>query len=154
MSADDTTAAVEPQPFWRVKTLEQMTALEWESLCDGCGKCCLLKFIDQDSGEVDYTDVACRLLDLGTGRCGDYPNRHSRVKGCIRLTPATVRRSDWLPTSCAYRLIAEGSDLAWWHPLVSGDRETVHRAGVSIRGRAVPERRAGNPEHRIVTWPR
>ncbi len=142
------------EPFWRRKTLAEMTRGEWESLCDGCAKCCLDKLEDDDTGEISYTEVACRLLDLGTCRCTDYANRKRFVPDCVVLTPRTVGRLTWLPPSCAYRLISEGKDLAWWHPLVSGDPETVHRAGVSVRGRAVPEAVAGDLEDHIVHWPK
>ncbi len=141
------------EPFWRRKTLAEMTRGEWESLCDGCAKCCLDKLQDDDTGEISYTEVACRLLDLGTCRCTDYANRKRFVPDCVVLTPRTVARLTWLPSSCAYRLISEGRDLEWWHPLVSGDPETVHRAGVSVRGRAVPEAVAGDLEDHIVHWP-
>ena len=141
------------EPFWRRKTLAEMTRGEWESLCDGCAKCCLDKLQDDDTGEISYTEVACRLLDLGTCRCTDYANRKRFVPDCVVLTPRMVARLTWLPSSCAYRLISEGRDLAWWHPLVSGDPETVHRAGVSVRGRAVPEAVAGDLEDLIVHWP-
>ena len=141
------------EPFWRRKTLAEMTRGEWESLCDGCAKCCLDKLEDDDTGEISYTEVACRLLDLGTCRCTDYSNRTRFVPDCVVLTPRTVARLTWLPSSCAYRLISEGKDLEWWHPLVSGDPETVHRAGVSVRGRAVPEAVAGDLEDHVVRWP-
>jgi len=141
------------EPFWRRKTLAEMTRGEWESLCDGCAKCCLAKLQDDDTGEISYTEVACRLLDLGTCRCTDYSNRTRFVPDCVVLTPRTVARLTWLPSSCAYRLISEGKDLEWWHPLVSGDPETVHRAGVSVRGRAVPEAVAGDLEDHVVRWP-
>lgn len=141
------------EPFWRRKTLAEMTRGEWESLCDGCAKCCLAKLEDDDTGEISYTEVACRLLDLGTCRCTDYANRKRFVPDCVVLTPRTVARLTWLPSSCAYRLISEGKDLEWWHPLVSGDPETVHRAGVSVRGRAVPEAVAGDLEDHVVRWP-
>ncbi|MCZ6607308.1 MAG: YcgN family cysteine cluster protein [Alphaproteobacteria bacterium] len=141
------------EPFWRRKTLAEMTRGEWESLCDGCAKCCLAKLEDDDTGEISYTEVACRLLDLGTCRCTDYSNRTRFVPDCVVLTPRTVARLTWLPSSCAYRLISEGKDLEWWHPLVSGDPETVHRAGVSVRGRAVPEAVAGDLEDHVVRWP-
>ncbi len=141
------------EPYWRTKTLEEMTRAEWEALCDGCARCCLLKLEDEDTGEIAYTDIACRLLDTGTCRCTRYRQRLRLVPECVDLTPEQVRRLGWLPSTCAYRLLAEGRDLAWWHPLVSGDPETVHKAGISVRGRVVPERRGDDPEERIVTWP-
>ena len=141
------------KPFWQRKTLSEMTVEEWESLCDGCAKCCLLKLEDVDTGEIDYTDIACRLLDLGTCRCTDYPARSRLVPDCVVLTPDRVGDLGWMPTSCAYRLISEGSDLPAWHHLVSGDPETVHLAGASVRGRVVPEDRGDDPEDRIVEWP-
>jgi uncharacterized cysteine cluster protein YcgN (CxxCxxCC family) len=139
--------------FWQTKRLEQMTAAEWESLCDGCGRCCLHKLRDDDTGALSFTNVACRLLNLESCRCSRYAVRHRYVPDCVSLTPATVREIDWLPPSCAYRRLAEGKDLAWWHPLVSGDPETVHAAGISARGRAINERRAGPLEEYIVDWP-
>ena len=127
------------QAFWRHKTLAEMTAQEWESLCDGCAQCCLIKLEDDDTGELFHTKLACRLLDLGSCRCADYPNRHKLVSDCIHLTPENAGSLDWLPQSCAYRLVAEGRDLFWWHPLVSGDPSTVREAGVSVRGFARSE---------------
>jgi|YNPMSStandDraft_1061717.scaffolds.fasta_scaffold10835_1 uncharacterized cysteine cluster protein YcgN (CxxCxxCC family) len=140
-------------PFWRRKTLAQMTRAEWESLCDGCGRCCLHKLRDADTGRLHHTNVACRLLDLHACRCSDYAHRQARVPDCVRLTPARVARLDWLPSSCAYRLLQEGKDLPPWHPLVCGDPEAVHRAGASVRGRAVPERAAGRLVDHVVRWP-
>ncbi len=122
------------QPFWLEKTLEEMSASEWESLCDGCGRCCLIKLEDDETGQVHYTDVGCRLLDCASCRCSDYAHRQERVPDCVRLTPAIVRSIGWLPPTCGYRLVAEGRDLASWHPLKSGTRDSVHRAGISVRG--------------------
>lgn len=122
-------------PFWKTKSLEEMDSAEWESLCDGCGRCCLVKLEDEDSGDIHYTDIGCKLLDDFGCRCRDYPNRQAQVPDCVRLTPEAVRTLGWLPPSCGYRLVAEGRDLYWWHPLVSGDPETVHAAGVSVRKR-------------------
>jgi hypothetical protein len=127
-------------PFWKMKTLEEMTREEWESLCDGCAQCCLHKLQDEDTGEILVTPVACKLLDLNTCRCGDYRRRHKRVPGCLQLNPGLVHKLTWLPPTCAYRLVAEGKDLENWHPLVSGDPESVHRAGISLRDRAISER--------------
>lgn len=121
--------------FWRDKQLEDMTATEWEALCDGCGKCCLSKLEDEDTGDIYWTSVACRLFDCTACRCLDYPGRLAKVDDCIGLTPQNVRTISWLPSTCAYRLVAEGRDLYWWHHLVSGSRETVHEAGISMRGR-------------------
>ncbi len=126
-------------PFWKVKPLAAMSREEWESLCDGCGRCCLNKLEDEDTGEFHYTKTACKLLDLGTCRCTDYPNRAARVPDCVTLTPATVGQLGWLPQTCAYRLLDEGKELPWWHPLVSGDADTVREAGISVSGKAYSE---------------
>lgn len=126
--------------YWERVPLAEMTAEEWEALCDGCGRCCALKLEDEDTGEVHYTDIACRLFDDRTCRCGNYPLRKQLVAGCVVLTMANLPEvSEWLPESCAYRLLFVGERLRDWHPLISGDPESVHRAGVSIRGRTVPE---------------
>ena len=128
------------RPFWETTDLADMTRAQWESLCDGCGRCCVLKLEDADTGEVHYTDIACRLFDDATCRCGNYALRRQLVKGCVILTPESLPRvADWLPKTCAYRRLHEGRGLAEWHPLVSGDPESVHRAGISLRGRTVPE---------------
>ena len=121
--------------FWKTKTLEEMSNAEWESLCDGCARCCLEKLEDEDTGKIYFTHVSCKLLDAGLCACKDYQNRSDQVPDCVRLTPENVRTLNWLPPSCGYKLVAEGRDLYWWHPLISGDPNTVHEAGVSVRGR-------------------
>ena len=141
------------EPFWKTKRLEEMDTDEWESLCDGCAKCCLLKLEDVDTGELAFTEVACRLLDLGACTCTDYPNRSVRVPDCLQVTPELAGTANWLPSTCAYKLLAEGKELPWWHPLVSGDPETVHAAGISVRHRVIHESQRIDPEDYIVTWP-
>jgi uncharacterized protein len=143
---------VEP-PFWQVKPLGEMTSAEWESLCDGCGRCCLNKLENENSGEIFHTDVACRLLDPDTCRCASYEDRKRFVPDCQILTHQNLKRYPWLPSTCAYRLLAEGGSLYWWHPLVSGDPETVHEAGISVRGRTVSERDTDDLENHVVSWP-
>jgi uncharacterized protein len=143
-------------PFWRSKTLAEMTPAEWESICDGCGRCCLNKLEDEDTGRVYYTDVGCRLLDGATCKCKDYRNRSTLVPDCIRLSPDNVRTIKWLPPTCGYRLLARGHDLYWWHPLVSGDPSTVHAAGISVCGRVGASEQdvvIEDYEDHIVTWP-
>jgi uncharacterized cysteine cluster protein YcgN (CxxCxxCC family) len=143
-------------PFWKQKSLAEMSDGEWESLCDGCGRCCLVKLEDEDDGTIHFTDIGCRLLDGATCRCHDYANRTARVDDCVRLTPGNLTELNWLPPTCAYRLLANGGDLYWWHPLVSGDAETVHAAGISVRARvfadedALPEDQLAD---HIVSWP-
>jgi uncharacterized protein len=122
-------------PFWKRKTLHEMTGTEWESLCDGCGKCCLSKLEDEDTGEIHWTTVGCRLFDAKRCRCRDYTNRLDKVTDCVQLTPDNVATISWLPATCAYRMLAEGKELEWWHPLVSGRRSSVHEAGISVRGK-------------------
>jgi uncharacterized protein len=129
------------RPFWQTKRLTEMSAAEWESLCDGCGRCCLNKLEDEDTGHIVLTAVACKLLDLKTCRCSDYENRQLEVPDCIRLTPETVGKLTWLPSTCAYRLIQEGRDLPSWHPLKTGDPTSVHTAGISVGRFARSERR-------------
>ncbi|APH57874.1 putative cytosolic protein [Granulibacter bethesdensis] len=143
----------EAPPFWKTKRLTELTREEWESLCDGCGRCCLHKLRDEDTEELAFTNVSCRLLDTQSCRCTSYATRFRKVPDCISLTPALVEEIDWLPPSCAYRIVLNGKDLPWWHPLVSGDPETVHQAGISVRGRAIDERVAGPLEDYIVSWP-
>ena len=145
--------ADEALPFWKRKTLTQMTKREWESLCDGCGKCCVNKLEYEETGEVVQTNTCCRLLDTHTCQCSDYKNRKAIVPDCIQLSPDVVAEMDWLPHSCAYRLVLQGRDLFWWHPLVSGDPETVHDAGVSARGKVISELEAGDlTEHVLDDW--
>jgi len=140
-------------PFWKTTPLEAMTPAQWESLCDGCGRCCLHKLRDDETEALAYTEVACRLLDTASCRCSDYAGRRRKVPDCVQLTAAQVTAIDWLPPSCGYRLVAEGRELFWWHPLVSGRAETVHEAGVSVRGKVVSERVAGALEDHVVRWP-
>jgi uncharacterized cysteine cluster protein YcgN (CxxCxxCC family) len=136
--------------FWEEKSLDRMSRAEWESLCDGCGKCCVHKLEDEETGELHPTNVACRLLDRRTGRCSDYRRRRVYVPECVRLTPAKLDELDWLPSTCAYRLLANGEPLPEWHPLITGDPESVHRAGQSVRGWTVSEDDAGDLEHHLV----
>ena len=126
--------------FWATVPMASLTRPEWEALCDGCGKCCLNKLEDEETGEVELTRVACRLLDDATCQCSKYPTRHQYVPECIVLTPETIKKNlYWLPRTCAYRLVHFGRPLPGWHPLISGDPESVHRAGVSVRGMTISE---------------
>ena len=134
------------EPFWRTKTLAQMTATEWESLCDGCGLCCLVRFEDDDTDEIIPTRVHCKRFDPQACVCTNYAERHEHVPDCVKLTPGNIEALPWMPLSCAYRRVNEGRDLADWHPLVSGDPESVHRAGVSIRGQTLNESVLAQPE--------
>lgn len=125
--------------FWEDRPLEALDRAQWEALCDGCGKCCVHKLEDEETGDLHPTNVACKLLDRHNGRCTDYRHRRAYVPDCVRLTPRLARTLDWLPETCAYRLRAHGQPLPGWHPLVSGDPESVHRAGMSTRGWTVSE---------------
>ena len=141
-------------PFWERKSLEEMDGSEWEALCDGCGRCCLQKLEDEESGEVFYTDLACKLYDLERGGCKDYQQRLGRVDTCIKLTVELIPQFFWLPKTCAYRLLAEGFELPCWHPLISGNNESVKEASYSIVGRAVSELFVDEDvwEERVITW--
>ena len=134
------------KPFWQRKKLDQMTAAEWESLCDGCGLCCLIRFEDEETGEVIPTRVACKLLDQHLCRCKDYVNRKAHVPDCIKLTPWNIDALAWMPPSCAYRRLHEGRGLPSWHPLITGDPDSAHKAGVSIRDQTVSEDSLADPE--------
>lgn len=145
---------VSQRPFWQRKTLAEMTEAEWESLCDGCGRCCLHRLEDEDTGEVHTTCVACKLLDTHSCRCSDYPHRKQKVPDCIQLTPEDAAGFAWLPRTCAYRILAEGGQLPSWHPLVSGDPDSVHKAGISVQDKVISETEVDPDdfEDHIVIW--
>ncbi|WP_171982525.1 YcgN family cysteine cluster protein [Sphingomonas sp. LM7] len=136
--------------FWEDTPLAKLDRAQWEALCDGCGKCCVHKLEDEETGELHATNVACRLLDRRMGRCSDYRHRHAYVSECVRLNASNVVGIEWLPSTCAYRLRAEDKQLPDWHYLVSGDPESVHAAGQSTRGWTISEDDAGDFEHHLV----
>jgi uncharacterized protein len=141
--------------FWTKIKLADMSDSQWESLCDGCGKCCLIRLQDEDTGDIHTTDVSCKLLDGASCRCSNYANRHDFVPDCVKLTPQNMGELSWLPKTCAYRLVAEDKPLFDWHPLISGDANSVHAAGMSVSGKATPEGKV-KVKHwikRIKTWP-
>lgn len=138
--------------FWEL-AVDELNRTEWEALCDGCGQCCLHKCEDEDTGEVYPTNVACRLLDIPSARCSDYPHRKKIVPDCLKLTPRLAASVSWLPDTCAYRLRAEGEPLREWHYLICGDREAVHAAGISVRGKAISELVAGPLEQHVILPP-
>ncbi len=138
--------------FWKQKTLAEMSAAEWESLCDGCAKCCLHRLEDADTREIYFTNVHCRLLDRASSQCTDYANRSTRVSDCVTITLEELQDPYWLPSTCAYRLLAEGKELPSWHPLVSGDPATVFSSGNGINGRTVCEDDADDLFHHIIDW--
>ena len=143
------------KPFWKTKTLAQMSESEWESLCDGCGKCCCLRMEDEDTAAIYVTDIGCKLLDNNTCQCKHYATRKKYVPDCVQLTPDNVQTLSWIPHTCAYRLINEGKDLPGWHHLISGSRNTIHDAGMSVIGQTVSEEKVPATEHlqHIVIWP-
>jgi len=140
--------------FWKHKSLAELSDSEWESLCDGCARCCMVKLQDEDTDEVVYTSIVCDLLDQEQCRCTRYPQRHQLVADCVELSVERVSEFHWLPKSCAYRTIAEGRDLAWWHPLVSGDPASVFAAGIAVRGKVVAESEVlpEQEQDMIVQW--
>ena len=138
--------------FWKTKSLNQMTKAEWESLCDGCGKCCLHKLEDIDTGEISISNVSCSFLDETSCRCKDYKNRQENVADCIQLDLKNLKTLQWLPSTCAYRLIDEGKSLYDWHHLISGSLETIHEKGMSVRDYAVNESKLKNVEEYILEW--
>lgn len=138
------------EKFWETLPLDKLDRGQWEALCDGCGKCCIHKLEDEETGELFATNVACRLLDRKSARCSDYKHRHAYVPDCIRLTPAKLDQLDWLPQTCAYRLRADGKPLPDWHHLNTGDPESVHAAGMSTRGWTISEDDAGDLEYHLT----
>ncbi|HHH39292.1 MAG TPA: YcgN family cysteine cluster protein [Sedimenticola sp.] len=141
-----------PQAFWKVKPLDALSREEWEALCDGCAKCCLHRFEDRKTRQIHYTNVCCRYLDQTSCRCSDYPNRSRNVPECCTVTLEILEDPYWLPESCAYRLLAEGRELPWWHPLVSGDPATVETSGNRVCGRVVSELESGVLEQHLIDW--
>ena len=142
----------EKKHFWETKSLKQMTKYEWESLCDGCGKCCLHKLEDIDTGEVSISNVACSFLDEETCNCKDYSNREKNVPDCISLDLKNIKKLQWLPETCAYRLIDEGKSLYNWHHLISGSKSTIHEYGMSVRDYSINESKLNNAEEYILEW--
>lgn len=137
--------------FWELP-IDALMRDEWEALCDGCGRCCLHKLEDEDTGEIAETNVACKLLDTNTARCKDYRHRKAFVPDCLRLTPELVKKIHWLPKTCAYRLRADGDALPEWHYLLTGSRDAMVEAGVSVSGRVISEVDAGPLEHHLMEW--
>lgn len=141
--------------FWKEKSMADMTPQEWESLCDGCGKCCCIRLEDEDTEDIYITDVVCKLFDAGSCQCTDYPNRSKLVPDCVTLTPANVHQLGWMPRTCAYRLVSEGKDLPQHHHLVSGSRETIHEVGMSVQNAVISETEIDEDDlpRRLVIWP-
>jgi len=141
--------------FWKTKNMAEMSQKEWESLCDGCGKCCCIRLEDEDTAQIYITDVVCKLFDAESCQCTDYPNRSQKVPDCVTLTPENTPQLHWMPQTCAYRILANGGELPSWHHLVSGSRETIHEAGMSVQGAVISEVHVPEDDHikRIVIWP-
>lgn len=146
------TRPMNTQPFWKIKKLDEMSVDEWESLCDSCGKCCLHKLEDEDSGDIVFTSVVCKLIDFDTCRCTRYLQRTQLVPDCLDMKASTFTQYHWLPNTCAYRLLSENKDLPSWHPLITGNYETVHEAGISIRSYAVCESQVQDLTEHIIEW--
>ncbi|MEP3891496.1 MAG: YcgN family cysteine cluster protein [Hellea sp.] len=142
-------------PFWKTKNMAEMSPREWESLCDNCGKCCCIRLEDDDTGDIYITDVACKLFDPSSCKCTDYPNRSKKVPDCVTLTKDNVEQLHWMPQTCAYRLVSEGKDLPEYHHLISGSRDSIHEAGMSVQGSVTSEIFVSEDEQitRIVIWP-
>ncbi len=140
--------------FWERKAPAEFSPSEWEALCDGCARCCMIKLQDAESDQVHYTAAVCDLLDIDQCRCTRYPQRHELVGDCVELNPERAASFGWLPTTCAYRIVAEGRSLPDWHPLISGSAQSVHDAGISVRDKVIPEAQVheGDREHMIVRW--
>lgn len=140
--------------FWEEKTLAQMSTEEWEQICDGCARCCMIKLEDEDDGSVHHTSLVCHLLDIEACRCTRYAERHQLVRDCIEFTADLAGELDWLPSTCGYRRLAEGLPLLPWHPLLSGDPDSVHQAGISVRDRVIPVQLVHEDEHadHVIDW--
>ncbi|MCP4996110.1 MAG: YcgN family cysteine cluster protein [Gammaproteobacteria bacterium] len=138
--------------FWKTKLLDAMTPQEWESLCDGCAKCCLHRLEDIETREIHFTNVCCRYLNQKSCRCTDYPNRSVNIPECVTVTPKILEDPYWLPESCAYRLLAEGLPLPDWHPLVSGNPESTFESAHAIGGRVISELEADDLEQHLIDW--
>jgi len=144
--------AVTTMDFWKTKQLAEMTTEEWESLCDNCGKCCLHKLENEDTGKIVFTSVVCNLIDLKTCRCTRYSERTKLVPECLDLKQHDFAEYTWLPATCAYRLLSDGEELPAWHPLVSGSKQSVRNAGVSIQSYAMKESEIDDIEDHVIKW--
>ena len=143
-----------PRPFWETKNLRELNQAEWESLCDGCGQCCFIRFEDTKTGSVGVTSVVCRLFELESCRCSHYPDRHRLVKDCVQLDAGSVSDLSWLPSTCAYRLLDEGRPLYEWHPLIAENGDDIRCAGVSVYGNVISEKNV-HPDDlawQVVRW--